>query len=255
METLYGVLALVFLILALLTAILSVVGKIRFYGGLMATALTLIVSNVWMILRANLLLGRNAINYVMDMTFDAVRQTVMEIPMFAELSGQLAESPEEAQQILSLFLDQLKTAYLALFPVMLILCSLVMSYVCCMLIKLMVYSWRKKECGMPPFSEMRVNRVTVLVLAVSFLLTQVLPLSAGVVALNIFGVLFFITVFAGFSMIDFWMKLWLRNGVLRFILYAVVLCVSYFFSGFITLALTGIGILDAFCDYRSRVVN
>lgn len=250
MGMLFGVLSILLWLLFIPVLILTYKKKIGFLYGVGIGAGLFLLSFLLSAYAAGAETGESVINLAVNESFGQLEQNIRSFAG-ASFSG------DEAQRTIDgalQALDELKKAYLALFPAMLILSSLAFSYALFMLVKLVRGLFRRDVSGALRFCDLRMSRSGVVVGAAAYLAGA---LATGEMLSNVFSniavVLLSVLTVCGLSVIDYKCRGKLRSSLGRFAVYLAVFAVCGALLPLVCTALLFVGAADAFFNLRLRV--
>lgn len=194
-----------------------------FFFGVFSTSASFLLSTVISIYRANLISGTSVISVYIDEVFSSIDSMLSSLS--AQQLSQLfrASSIEDISKIkdsLLFYSSSLKEVYTAIFPSVLILNTLFISYLIYMLAKQIMALFKRDVSMLPKFSELKLRRSAAFMLAVSFLLTNMIKNELISAAFSNIGVILTGVAFmCGFSLIDFWVRKTVKSAWIRFAAY------------------------------------
>jgi hypothetical protein len=231
-----------FLAAAIGTIIFTFRGKIKFLYGVIATAGALLLSNVVGIYSSNLQSGVNIITEQINTVFVMLKETLSSIPQ------------EQMQMFGALRvenLDLIKDLYTVIFPSILILNTLTLSYIVYMVIKQIIGLFKKDVTMYPKFSELKLRRSATVALGVTYILPFFVwsnMVSAAITNLTI--IISGAAIACGLSFIDFRLRQKLKNAWFRLLVYIAAFFVTSIAMPFVVFVLVFVAIADSFFDFR-----
>ncbi len=239
---------------AILIIMMTFKYKTPFFSGVFATAGAFLASFLTGIYRANLMSGTKVISVYIDEVFAALGKMLGDAAAgqpYGLFGGIPTENAQKAQDLLMQSIEAVKEAYILSFPAMLILYTLLASFVIYMLTKQVVALSKRDVSHFPLFSELILRRSATFILALALLLPRLIKsqmISAAFT--NIAIILSGVAILCGISMIDFFLRRKLKNAWLRFALYIAAAAVL---SGGLLMALmlmVFVAAADSLRDFR-----
>jgi hypothetical protein len=218
-------------------------GRLGFFHGVFTSAGALLLSAVVNIYRAGRLSGTNII--------------LAQIDEAAALIGQALESlpPGQAQRVFGVFaaehLTVVKELYTVMFPSILILNTLLLSYAAYMAVKQVLALLKRDVSRHPKFSELKLRRSAAVALGVSYLLPLLAPRHIVFAAIsNITVVISGVAFVCGLSFADFKVRRVLKSAWIRLTVYIAAFFVVSVALPLLMLGFALIAVADAFLDFR-----
>lgn len=203
------------------------------------TAISFFLAVIAVIMYKTHITGTNIITSGLEMTKENF------IVMFEEYIKTLGEVEINVPQIA----DEIYTVLQNIIPAILIIASLIVGFLSCCLSSFIFRIFRMNNLYKVTFSRFSVDKITVMVFLLATVLTYVLKDGIGMVAaVNVFLILLFVLQICGLSLLDSILK---RRGVITPFRFFIIFITLVFFTGVLPVILfTGMGILDAFKDFR-----
>lgn len=154
---------------------------------------------------------------------------------------------------LNVLLKQVREVYLLMFPSIIIICALLLSYLLYMLVKT-VRRWVKKSSeNIPPFNMLGMQRSSAIALLVTFIGSFIITdTNAQAALLNIVALIAAVAIACGLAVIDYFFKRRLPYGFVRFLIYVAVFIVFAILPNVLYYMLMTLGVADAFWKFRTR---
>ncbi len=248
------ILSLTLLLTAAAAFILTFRGKIKFFLGVITVAGAFLLSTVINIYLVNVSSGTNIINIIINENFDAMYALVESMPeeslprLFGGIAGGNVGTVKNA--LLNLLLE-IKEIYTIMFPAILILNTLLLSYVLFMITKQIIFLFKKDVSAFPKFSQLKLNRSAAFVFVLSYILPSFMSSPRVAAALsNINAILGGVAFICGLSFIDYKLRQKVKNAWLRLAVYIAVFFGAASILGLLVIILIFIAIFDTFADYR-----
>lgn len=206
---------------------------------ILVTAISFFLAVIAVIMYKTYYAGTNIIISGLDATKENF------IVMFEEYIKTLGEVEINARQIA----DEFYTVLQNIIPAILIIMSLIMGFFSCCLSSFIFRIFRMDNLFKVSFSEFSVDKITVIVFLLATVFTYVLKDGIGMVAsVNVFLILLFVLQICGLSIFDSILK---RRGVITPFRFFIIFLSLMFFTGVLPMILfVGMGIFDAFKDFR-----
>lgn len=202
---------------------------------------------------ASIVMNTKIINVWVDEVF---AQIEYEMPLLMERmqQGEILSTSTDASiyEVLPQFIANLKTYTLMNMPGFIVLMSIANCYLTIIAAKFFMRQSGMKVDYIASFSNLRICRTSIFMLllaclAISSPVNEFLFIAFANVATVAFALVFM----CGLSLVDYFYALKVKNGLLRFIIYFLLGGVVIFAAPvYIVPAITLLGIMDAFCDFR-----
>lgn len=232
-------------VLCAIACIYTVVQKKGFYPGVFSSSLMFLLVSFTELMKQSQTAGMSAAEYLTSVPIELSR---MQLASFSE-SG--VNIPAETIEKL---LSQLRELTVMIVPSVLVISSLAVGYA---IMWLVVSNLRRIPGGMKhSFSEIRLPKITALIIVLAFILFVMNPKgSLSYVFLNVLIILLALYVFSGISILDFYMRRFIKNTFLRIIIHvflivstAVFMGVSPYLNLFVVYVL--LALIDSFVKLR-----
>lgn len=226
------------------TIIFTFRGRINFIYGVIATTGALLLSTVIRIYISNKVSGVNVITLQIDEAFVMLNKAINSL------------SPQQMKQMFGFAsvenMDAIKSVYTIMFPSILILNTLLLSYAIYMLVKHILALFKKDVSMYPKFSELKLRRSATIMLGVSYILPLFLSNATYSAAIsNITLIISGVAFACGFSFVDFKMRRKLRSAWFRLLVYIALFFLMAAGMTLVMFTLVFIAIADSFFDFRS----
>lgn len=234
--------------------LLTFKNQIKFFSGVITTTAALVFSSIVSIFRSNLATGTDTVNAIINETFARAKETILAMQLeqlqrfFANVSN---ENISIVRESIFSTLDMIKGIYTIMFPSILILNTLLISYVIYMMTKQVLGLLKKDIYRYPKFSQLKLSRSMSAMLIVSFILPLFISSPVANAAItNIIVIISGIAVACGMSFIDFKLRKKIRSAWFRLLIYISVVFLISFGVGPLITVLIFIAIADSYFDFR-----
>lgn len=259
MSFIYNLLSYIVLLLVIVFLVLTFKKKMPFFTGVFSTAATFVASFILSVFAANAQTGGNIIDTIINQQFDQVIQS------FQSLTPDMLQSiyggnltPADLETIKSQFAvaaQTLKDLYVIVFPAVIILTTLALSFLLFMLVKTVIRIFRKDVSAYPDFVALRMPKSATIVLGVTMVLSLIVSGAVGNAFLNIAIIMIGVAMVCGLAFILYMVKTLSKSIATRIFGYLAVLLVLSLFYTFSTYILGFAAILDSFLNLRTRMIK
>ncbi len=215
--------------------------RIKFLNGVFIGTFLFLLSFGCPVYLTQLLYGYSPIDLMVNSTIDGLAESYNSLP------GITADQSAKMGQLM----DAFKNMYFVLMPTVVVISNLFWSYLLLVLSKGVFALFRKDVSGFGKFCDFKMSRSALVLGIVAYILSAIFDghqISYGF--MNFSSIIFIVTSFCGFSMIDFWLRKKVKYSVLRALIYIVGLGTLSLFMGIGTSLLLFVGIADASFDFR-----
>lgn len=240
----FDALSILLIVAALLAVALVFTKKISFFSGVFVTSGALVAAAVINMYSFKIIYDVDVVTTVLDEFFKALEEALY------------AFSQENAGGLLgSLPLDNLnllKEMYKAVFPSMLILNVLLITYVFYMLVKLILRLFKVSVYEYPKFSQLYLKKSAAFVLATCYMLPFFVDNSVYAAVFSNIGIIIFgVASMCGLSIVDFHLRQKIRNSFFRLLVYTAAFFILSSGIGIVMVCLGFAAIADSFFNFRN----
>ncbi len=247
-------LSIILIVAAFIIAFFTLRSRRGFFFGVFSTSAALLLSSVASIYRANLISGTSVISVYIDEVFAVMNRMLADMPeqQLSQFFGFIQNGDAEAiKNSLISYSSSLKELYTLLFPSVIILNTLLMSYFIYMLAKQFMGLMKKDVSMLPKFSELKLKRSAAFMLAASYVLPMLIKSELFAAAFSNIGVILGgIAFVCGLSALDFSLRRRIRSAWLRFFAYLAAFFILSQGIGLAVIVFVFVAVLDSFFNFR-----
>ena len=247
LSNLYSVLSYIGIIGFFAIAIAVFKTKRSLFRGVFLSAASGLAAFVFSVMEYNVRTGENIIDLFINEQFTSLSKVIGSMGSDA-LSSTYGISTEEMLESL----NSVREMYSLVFPSVIVLTSLFLSFVFYMFVKTILRIMQKDVSAFTDFIDMRMPKSSVLVLVICMIVSAVSDGAAGSICLNIVLVITSIMSLCGFAYVLYWLKMRVKTPFLRALSYTGAVFAVIVFFNFALYILSMISIADTFLDLRNK---
>ena len=221
--------------------------KMNFMKGVFSSAAASVFSFIFSVQSYNKMTGENYISDFINGQFGKITKLIASMDgdvVFSKYGVKVDDMLAE--------LNKLHELYYIIFPALIILTSLLLSFLFYMFIKTIMRLFGKDVSNYTDFLMLRMPKSSFFIFVLSIIISFVSKGTAGNACKNIMTVLSVLFTVCGISLVLYWLKMRVKTPLLRALAYTGAIFIMAVFSNISFYVLSMISIADTFLDLRGK---